>query len=88
MISRTSTSASTLAVLVIVLVTLGVYAGAYFWLGEYTWFQSPGRALIVERDYRDRWQVGFFFPAAKVEGLVRGINVRLRYRGDGGFGVI
>jgi hypothetical protein len=88
MTARPSTAAPILAVLAIGLVALGAYVGGYFWLGEYTWFQSPGRALTIERAYSFQWQTILFSPAAKIESLLSGRDVRLRYQSDGGGGVI
>jgi len=71
-----------LAVFALVVVPMTAYVAGYFWLGEYTWFQSPGREVIVERHYRHRWLAILFAPAAKVEELLRGNPVLLEYEGD------
>jgi hypothetical protein len=38
--TRPSTAAPILAVLAVVLVTLGAYVGGYFWLGEYKFYPN------------------------------------------------
>ena len=92
MTSRPSTFARyfipVLALFALIVVPLGAYVGGYFWLGEYTWYQSPGREVTVERHYRHQWLTILFTPAAKVEELVRGNPVWLRYKGDGRGGII
>jgi hypothetical protein len=74
MTSRPSTAAPILAVLVIVLVTLGAYVGAYFWLGvledatnEYPELGLGKSKPYLYRQYRYEWLVDAFRPAAKVE---------------------
>ena len=82
MTSRPSTAAPILAVLAIVLATLGAYVGGYFWLGEYESFQSPGRAPSIVRTYRFAWQKMLFRSAGRVEGFLRVCSVTVRHSGD------
>jgi hypothetical protein len=82
MTSRPSTAAPILAVLVIVLVTLGAYVGLYFsLLSDY---RLGGRALdtgieedIIWRVCEHRWQMQVFAPAAQLESSLRGQHVEL-----------
>ena len=67
---RPSTAAPSLAVLAVVLVTLGAYLGGYFWLGDRLY---GGPAPL--RYYRYRWQATLFTPAAKVDSYLRGYSV-------------
>jgi hypothetical protein len=67
MTSRSSTAAPILAVLAVVLVTLGAYVGGYVWLGSY----GSGSDAIV-RVYAQDWQVSLFAPAARIESLITG----------------
>ena len=67
MTSRPSTAAPILAVLAIVLATLGPYVGGYFWLCKY----RKGTAFSI-RIYSNRWQALMFTPAATVENLASG----------------
>jgi hypothetical protein len=71
MTSRPSTAAPTLAVLAIVLVTLGAYVGGYLWLGEYGEGMFPPNTRVIIRTYPLEWQKVAFGPAAKVERLLR-----------------
>jgi hypothetical protein len=78
MTSRLSTAAPILAVLAIVLVTLGAYAGGYFWLGEYhEWYGMgvPGGPHGIVRVYKRSWQAILFQPAAWLESQLRPIEV-------------
>jgi hypothetical protein len=70
MTSRPSTAAPILAVLAIVLVTLGAYVGGYFWLGDY-WATKEVKEVVF-RDYRYQWQATIFQPAASVESWLTG----------------
>ena len=79
MTSGPSTAAPILAVLAVVLVTLGAYVGGYYWLGErysiYThdnFELPPGR---IERDYPHVWLRTIYLPAARVEAWLTGIDV-------------
>ena len=75
MTSRPSAAAAPiLAVLVIVLMTLGAYVAGYCWLADYG--ISPGGDYVV-RLYRYQWLTCFFKPAAYVEGKLRGGTVEL-----------
>jgi len=73
---RPSTAAPILAVLAIVLVLIvlvGGYAGGYLWLGN-----SREWLRVIERRYSSQWLVIIFQPAARLEGWVWGIEVRLK----------
>src|SRR5437762_1119651 len=74
MTARPSTAAPILAVLAIVLMTLGEYVGGYFWLGDYG--ASPSGQYVL-RLYRYQWLIPFFKPAAAVEERLRGGKVEL-----------
>ena len=78
MTSRPSTAAPILAVLAIVLLLLGTYVGAYFWLGEYyawTGMGVPGGPHGIVRMYERHWQAVLFQPAAWLESKARHIEV-------------
>jgi hypothetical protein len=73
MTSRSSTASPILAVLAIVLVTLGTYLGGYFWLGEYgEWFRPPAGMfeppgeIEYHRTFNHRLPASFFGPAASL----------------------
>jgi hypothetical protein len=72
MTSRPSTAAAILAALAIVVLSLGAYVGAYFWLGQLT--KEPG---ALYRSFGNGWPAWPFGPAAKVESLIRGQSVFL-----------
>jgi hypothetical protein len=85
MTSRPSTAAPILAVLAIVLVTLGAYVGGYFWLGEY----SPsvagfGFAPATTRVYHAR-SYSVFVPLAWFESKLTRREVTLVYEEGGDF---
>ena len=83
MTARPSIASPILAALLLLLLPLGAYIAGYYWLTEgYFWFQSPGRTAIVDRHYRAHWEAQLFTPAARVEGVLRGCKVTLRYLGD------
>src|SRR6188768_2692444 len=70
MTSRPSTAAPILAVLAVVLVTLGAYFGGYFWFGkrmDYIGMSVPSRVEVIERRYAHSWLAIIYKPAAKVE---------------------
>jgi hypothetical protein len=71
MTSRPSTAAPILAVLAVVLVTLGAYVAGYFSLGERA--DLSGGDFI--RSYGHPLLETFFRPAASIESLFRGVNV-------------
>ena len=82
MTSRPSTAAPILAVLAIVLVTLGAYGGGYFWLGTFVDWRNGGPGALglgIERIYDQHWQPEFFRPAAWVEARLRGCEVQMTY---------
>ena len=71
MTSRPSTAAPILALLAIVLVTLGAYVGGYFSLGERV---DLSRGDFI-RSYGHPLLETLFRPAASIESLFRGVNV-------------
>ena len=73
MTARPSTAAPILAVLAIVLGTLGLYVGGYYAMGEY--HESPSTIRL----YRARWQCRLFTPLAWAESKVSGRPVRLNW---------
>ena len=83
MTSRPSIAAPILAVLTVVLVSLGAYVGVYFWLGEL--WQSPlsvtswlngDRSHELRRTYPHRWQALAFQPLARIETWLRAKTVK------------
>src|SRR6188768_4008010 len=79
MTSRPSTAAPILAVLAIMLVTLGAYVGGYLWLGKYA---DPGsEPIAVERRYAHYWQLQLFKPMATIESRSRRRLVQLTAQG-------
>jgi hypothetical protein len=78
---RKSSAAPILAVLVIVLAMLGMYAGGYFWLGELTGIahfpnvENPGPGYELRREYPLRWEAVSYQPLAAIETWLRGIKV-------------
>lgn len=73
MTSRPSIAAPILAVLAIVLVTLGAYVGGYFWLGEYTLVKNE----FILREFPYSWQAKSFWLAGQVESLLTRSEVHL-----------
>jgi hypothetical protein len=76
--TRPSTAAPILAVLAIVLVTLGVYVGGYFWFGERIDWASESESGYDEsasRFYEQKWMVKVFEPAARLETWLTGVKV-------------
>lgn len=71
MTSRSSTAAPILAVLAIVLVTLGAYVGGYFWLSQR--IDLAPNAFV--RDYNNAWLNTAFRPAARIESWLCGVSV-------------
>ena len=78
MTTRPSTVAPILAVLAVALVTLGAYVGGYLCLGQEMPYGAPG-ATGIGRVYHHHWQAQVFRPAAKIESLARGIEIKLIY---------
>ena len=73
-----------LVALTVVAMLLGGYVGGYLWLGKRHVFraQPTGGAPVVAavfRDYRHKWQVAAFQPAAYVESLCIGVKVYVEY---------
>ena len=79
--TRPSTAAPILAMLAIVLVTLGAYLGGYFWLGERWELLNRDTPAVggVERRFGQQWLCTVFVPAAWIEEKVMGIPVVLRH---------
>jgi hypothetical protein len=77
MTSRPSTAAPILAVLAIVLVTLGAYVAGYFCFGEYSrgFDMETDETLYVSRDYRHGLLAVAFRPCAVAESWVTGVDV-------------
>ena len=76
--SRPSTAAPILAILAVVLVTLGAYVGGYFWLGEV----SPGRIYLC-RIFPYRGLATAYKPAGWVESQIRGQHIVVSIRSSG-----
>jgi hypothetical protein len=85
MTSRPSTAAPILAVLAIVLVTLGAYVAGYFWLGDRldepfigyppSYARMRDDPIAITRMYQYRWQAQAYGPPAVAESWLRGIEV-------------
>jgi hypothetical protein len=80
MTSRPSTAAPILAVLAIVLVTLGAYVGAYFWAGETVgltggFTSGTPDAFAYKRIYPYRWQASLFHPASMLDAWLCGVSI-------------
>jgi hypothetical protein len=73
---KSFTAAPILAVLAVVLVTVGAYVAGYFWLGAVANVKTPAGPVAV-RIFRYRWQAVIFTPAARVDSLVRRIAVEV-----------
>jgi hypothetical protein len=68
--TRPSTAAPILAVLAIVLLTLGAaYLGGYFWLGQRFDYDETTTRL-----YPQQWMASVFKPAAQLETWLTGIE--------------
>ena len=65
--TRPSTAAPILAMLAIVLVTLGAYVGGYLWLGKT--YDVGDQSPILIRSYPYRWQVVLFKPIGRLDEL-------------------
>lgn len=83
MTSRPSTAAPILAVLAVVLATLGAYVGGYLWLGQCSISYPHGDPDLpfdrIERGYPQRWMVTAFKPVSLVEASLFGYPVHLWY---------
>jgi hypothetical protein len=81
MTSRPSTAAPFLAVLAVVLVTLGVYVGGYFWFGReshlWDYFGPADDMPDIVREFNDPWVRDLYKPAGRMESWVRGKDVAL-----------
>lgn len=78
--TRPSTAAPILAVLAVVLGTLGAYVGGYLWLGtffELPFTLQPGGSRLVYREFPERWQRNVFQPAGMVESWLRRYQVHV-----------
>lgn len=73
---RKSTAAPILIAAFCLLVPLAAYVAGYLWLGKkYLYARPPATPLLLVRRYPHAWQKHFFYPASRVESLVRGIEV-------------
>lgn len=79
---RPSTAAPVVTVLAVVLVTLGMYVGGYFWMGtRRVWISarvsSTGEQVLdaVERTYPNQFFATLYRPAGWIEEQYIGINV-------------
>jgi hypothetical protein len=77
MTSRPSTAAPILAVLAVMLVTIGAYVGGYLCLGRMIDFEK-----LRYRYFAYPWIATIFSPAASVETLVIGKTVETVYEGQ------
>ena len=85
MTSRPSIAAPVLAVLGILLITLGAYVGGYVWLGEFDRVKiigSPPKQYAITRSYSHRWAREVFRPAGSVEAWLRSEEVLVLWEGE------
>jgi hypothetical protein len=75
MTSRPSTAAPIMAVLAIVLVTLGAYAWGYIQLANRVDVQWDSKPTASCRSYRYQWMATAFKPAAQIESWLTGVWV-------------
>ena len=78
--------APVLIVVGILSAALGVYALGYFLGGEklaHGPYSGPPRGAGHSRFFKSRWQCALYSPAAKVEAIAFGLNVRLGYLSRG-----
>jgi hypothetical protein len=77
MTSRPTTAAPILAVLAIVLVTLGAYVGGYFWLSKRQVYLvlTEGIPPQVRREFPTKPLAMVYQPLARIESWVSGSGV-------------
>lgn len=78
MTSRPSTAAPILAVLAVVLVTLGGYVGEYFWLSDCRIYVSQSDTEII-RSYPKDWMRVVFTPGGWLEAKTRRASVWIQW---------
>jgi len=87
MTTRPSTAAPILAVLAVVLATLGAYVGGYFWMGQRRdVVLGPNPAAPTNctlRTYKHAWEMKAFKPMARLEAWFRGHSVVLAFDSPG-----
>jgi hypothetical protein len=86
MTSRPSIAAPILAVLAIVLVTLGGYLAGYFWLGRLS-TRNLGIGVVNGVEYREvkppcrnfnaSWQAALYGPVGTLESWLRGVDIEI-----------
>ena len=82
MISRPSTAAPILAVLAVVLETVGAYVAGYFWLGkrsEAVKGEFGNYQYVQTRLFRYRWQAKVFGPISHVESVAAGERISVTW---------
>jgi hypothetical protein len=81
MTSRPSTAAPILTVLVMLL--LGGYVTAYFWLGQWRDLgpMGGGGRQLIFRVYDTHWQAKLFEPASRIEAVMANRTVRIGVKG-------
>jgi hypothetical protein len=62
-------------VVVLLSAALGAYVAGYFATSSLVWHPVFGPARIFDRE----WEANFYFPAARVESLIRGREVDATY---------
>jgi hypothetical protein len=77
MTSRPSTAAPILAVLAIVLVTLGTYVGGYFCLGQRRVYVvlTSGVPPRIRREFPTKLLASVYKPLARIESWVTGSRI-------------
>jgi hypothetical protein len=91
MTSRPSTAAPILAVLAVVLVTLGAYVGGYFRLGTFS--KTNASISVIDsvryraggrwcRIFTTSWQAALYEPLGRMESWFRGVDIELTSSDD------
>jgi hypothetical protein len=70
-----------LAALAIAVAFVGAYVAVYFGLGDridqhHSGGGAPTGTMTILRTFPQQWQASLFWPAAAVESLLRGVEVR------------
>src|SRR5689334_16698501 len=71
-----------LAALVIVLLLICGYVGAYLGMAQREYHHGP-HLMRIDRSYGNKWMPAIFWPAAWLESQLRGVKVRAVYRPPG-----